>query len=187
MTQSEDDVLLHEVADAVGALMEFWGFKRVMGRVWTTLYLEGEPLAAPQICERLDISAGAASMTLTELEHWGVVARSRRPGDRREYFEAETDVWKMVSRVLRERELVQIERALEVFERARATIAARKYGVVEAFRARRKIERIAKLADLAKVGRTMLTAIVQQGKADLGPLMRFARAGMALAGGKRPE
>src|SRR5438128_4333212 len=117
---SEDDPHLHEVADAVGSLMEFWGFKRVMGRVWATLFLEGEPMAAPQICERLDISAGAASMTLGELEHWGVVVRSRRPGDRREYFEAETDVWKMVSRVLRERELVQIERALETFERARA-------------------------------------------------------------------
>src|SRR4051812_8297201 len=105
-----EEELLHEVADAVGALMEFWGFKRVMGRVWTLLYLEGEALAAPDICERLEISAGAASMTLGELEHWGVVVRTRRPGDRREYFEAETDVWKMVSRVLRERELQQIER-----------------------------------------------------------------------------
>ena len=178
---------LHEVADAVGALMEFWGFKRVMGRVWTTLYLEGEALPAPQICERLGISAGAASMTLADLEHWGVVARSRRPGDRREYFEAETDIWKMVSRVLRERELLQIERALEVFENASKAIAARKYGVVEAFRARRKVERIARLAELAKVGRNVLVAIVQQGKADLGPLMRFARAGMAFATGRRSE
>ena len=184
---SDQDPELHEVADAVGALMEFWGFKRVMGRVWTTLYLEGEPLPAPQICERLGISAGAASMTLAELEHWGVVRRSRRPGDRREYFEAETDVWKMVSRVLRERELSQIDRALQVFETASAAIAARKYGVVEAFRARRRIERIAKLADLAKVGRNLLVAIVQQGKADLSPLMRFARAGMALASKRREE
>ena len=61
--------LLHEVADAVGALMEFWGFKRVMGRIWTTLYLEGEALPAQEICDRLGISGGAASMTLSELEH----------------------------------------------------------------------------------------------------------------------
>src|SRR5829696_646179 len=104
----DEDALLHDVADAVGALMEFWGFKRIMGRIWTVLYLEGEAMAAQQICDRLGISAGAASMTLAELEHWAVVARSRRPGDRREYFEAETDIWKMVSRVLRERELLQI-------------------------------------------------------------------------------
>jgi len=182
---AEDDALLHEVADAVGALMEFWGFKRVMGRVWTTLYLEGEPISAPQICERLDISAGAASMTLAELEHWGVVARSRRPGDRREYFEAETDIWKMVSRVLRERELMQIQRALDVFERARAAISSRKYDVVDAFRARRKLERIEKLADLARVGKSLLMGIVQQGKVDIGPLMKFARAGLSLGPGKK--
>jgi DNA-binding transcriptional regulator GbsR (MarR family) len=172
---SEDVVPLQEVADAVGALMEFWGFKRVMGRLWATLYLEGEPLSAPELCDRLGISAGAASMTLAELEHWGVVVRSRRPGDRREYFEAETDIWKMVSRVLRERELVQIERALEVFERARAALTARKQGAVEAFQARRKADRIARLADLAKVGRSLVTAIVKQGKVDLGPLVKFTR------------
>src|SRR2546430_4278868 len=111
--------LLHEVADAVGALMEFWGFKRVMGRVWTLLYLRGEALSASELCDQLSISAGAASMALSELEHWSVVRRIRRQGDRREYFEAETDIWKMISRVLRERELSQIERALEVFDRAR--------------------------------------------------------------------
>src|SRR5438552_1803086 len=112
--------LLHEVADAVGALMEFWGFKRLMGRVWTLLFLRGEPLSAAELCEQLEISSGAASMTLSEMEHWGVVVRLRKPGDRREYFEAESDIWKMISRVMRERELMQIERALEVFERARS-------------------------------------------------------------------
>src|SRR6476469_8203988 len=101
--KEQERELIHEVADAVGALMEFWGFKRVMGRVWTLLYLRGEPLSAAELCEQLEISSGAASMTLAELEHWAVVRRSRKPGDRREYFEAESDVWKMISRVLRER------------------------------------------------------------------------------------
>jgi len=58
MREQERD-LLHEVADAVGALMEFWGFKRVMGRVWTILFLRGEPLSAAELCEQLEISTGA--------------------------------------------------------------------------------------------------------------------------------
>ena len=119
-SREQERELLHEVADTVGALMEFWGFKRTMGRVWTTLYLLGEPLSAAELCDGLAISTGAASMTLTELEHWGVVRRSRKPGDRREYFEAETDIWRMVSRVLRERELVQVERALAMLPAGRA-------------------------------------------------------------------
>lgn len=173
--------LLHEVADAVGALMEFWGFKRVMGRVWTLLYLRGEPLSAAELCDQLAISSGAASMTLAELEHWAVVRRSRKPGDRREYFEAETDIWKMISRVLRERELLQIERALEAFERAREQLP-RTGAPGEQGRLSQMAERVGRLADLAQVGRALLVAIVQQGKVDLGPLMRFATAA---AGQKR--
>src|SRR2546422_9425540 len=117
--REQEPDLLHEVADAVGALMEFWGFKRVMGRVWALLYLRGDALSASELCDQLSISSGAASMALSELEHWAVVRRIRKPGDRREYFEAETDIWQMISRGLRERELAQIERAVEVFERVR--------------------------------------------------------------------
>ena len=172
-TREEERELIHEVADAVGALMEFWGFKRVMGRLWAVLYLVGEPLSAAELCERLAISSGAASMTLADLERWGVVKRSRKPGDRREYFEAETDVWKMVSRVLRERELSQIESAVEIFDRARERLL-RAIPPGEQARVSRMAERIARLGDLARVGRGLLTAIVQQHKVDLGPLVRFA-------------
>ena len=172
-TEQERD-LIHEVADAVGALMEFWGFKRVMGRVWALLYLRGDALSASELCDQLSISSGAASMALTELEHWAVVRRIRRAGDRREYFEAETDIWKMISRVLRERELAQIERALEVFERVR-----QKLRTLPAPGERSRLDdiadRLGKLVDLTRVGRGLLTALVQQGRVDLGPLVRFAR------------
>ena len=59
------------VSDAVGRLMVLWGFKRNMGRVWTLLYLSDEPLAAHVLRERLQLSAGAISMTLSELARWG--------------------------------------------------------------------------------------------------------------------
>jgi DNA-binding transcriptional regulator GbsR (MarR family) len=171
---SRESELLHEVADAVGALMEFWGFKRIMGRIWSLLYLRGEPLSAAELCEELAISSGAASMSLSELEHWGVVRRLRQPGNRREYFEAETDIWRMVSRVLRERELMQIERALEVFDRAREQLL-RTAAPAERSRLDDIAERIARLADLARMGRALLGAVVAQGKVDLAPLMKFAR------------
>jgi DNA-binding transcriptional regulator GbsR (MarR family) len=171
---SRESELLHEVADAVGGLMEFWGFKRIMGRIWSLLYLRGEPLSAAELCQELAISTGAASMTLTELEHWGVVRRLRPPGNRREYFEAETDIWRMVSRVLRERELTQIERALDVFDRVREQLV-RGASPSEKSRLDEVAERIGRLADLARMGRGLLGAAVAQGKIDLMPLMRFAR------------
>ncbi|MBZ0235766.1 MAG: hypothetical protein K8M05_25790, partial [Deltaproteobacteria bacterium] len=107
-----------KVADAVGGLMEGWGFKRNMGRVWALLYLEGAPLSAADMGERLSLSTGAMSMLLTELQQWSVVKKTWVPGERRDYYEAETSIWKMVSRVLRERELRWIRDAAEQFAAA---------------------------------------------------------------------
>lgn len=169
-TRAGEQELLHDVADAVGGLMELWGFKRVLGRLWAVLYVEAEPLSAAELTERLDLSVGAVSMGLGELERWGVVRRLRRAGDRREFFEAETDVWKMVSRVLRERELSEVEHATGIFERAKASLAAPGASP----RMKRMSERVGKLADLARLGGTLLGAMLDQGRLDASPLMRFA-------------
>ena len=106
------------VSDSVGRLMELWGFKRNMGRVWTVLYLASEPLSARQLRERLQLSSGAVSMTLTELSRWGVVHKIWVQGDRRDFYAAEANIWKMISRVIRERERAEISQAIEAFEDA---------------------------------------------------------------------
>src|SRR4051812_39133397 len=119
-------------ADAIGDIIEHWGFRKVLGRVWTVLFVAAEPLPAAVIGERLSMSAGAVSMSLTELQRWGVVHRVWRPGERREFFEAETDFWRMISKVFDERERLlsnsvraRLERATELLERAPQTEAVR--------------------------------------------------------------
>lgn len=98
--------------------MEFWGFKAVMGRLWAILYLSPQPLAAAELGERLSLSAGSVSMALADLQKWGVVKKAWRPGERRDYYEPETSIWKMVSRVFRERELAKVREAVEAFQDA---------------------------------------------------------------------
>jgi DNA-binding transcriptional regulator GbsR (MarR family) len=103
-------------ADAVGALLLLWGFKRQMGRVWTVLFLSDRPLTAAETCERLGISTGLLSMTLADLRAWGAVRTVTVPGERRERYEAEVQVWRMVLRVLGSRERGALDEALRVFE-----------------------------------------------------------------------
>ena len=62
MAQSVDPAVL-KVADAVGALIESWGFKRNMGRMWAVLYLDDHPLTAADLGERLGLSTGAVSLS----------------------------------------------------------------------------------------------------------------------------
>jgi len=160
------------VSDAVGRLMVLWGFKRNMGRVWTLLYLSDEPLAAHVLRERLQLSAGAISMTLSELARWGVVRKVFRQGDRHDYYEAESSLWKMISRVLRERERAEVVLAIEAFEDALAALARREEDT-RSPRTRVQLERIAQLLELAQLGRTMLDAVIDNARLDASWLPRF--------------
>jgi DNA-binding transcriptional regulator GbsR (MarR family) len=157
-----------EVAETVGRLMHFWGFKRPMGRTWTVLYLSPSPLSAADLADRLSMSAGGISMTLSALETWGCVERIWVPGERREYFRAEPDIWKMVQRVLARRELALVHEFGEALGRARdamggdAGSAGRAEGDPDAF----KLDRLQRLAHLAGVGETLLQALVAGNTVD---------------------
>jgi HTH-type transcriptional regulator, glycine betaine synthesis regulator len=166
------------VADAVGSLMELWGFRRQLGRIWAVLFLSDRPLAAPDLCDRLRISTGLLSMSLAELRYWSVVRSVEVPGDRKEHFEAETNVWRLVARVLREREKRAVEEALATFERAladvRGALADVDPGVKAAARFRAK--RLELLADLSRAALNVLRLLVDSARADIGPLKALSEA-----------
>jgi DNA-binding transcriptional regulator GbsR (MarR family) len=171
----ESQQAILRVADMIGGLMEFWGFKRNMGRMWCVLFLESEPLSAQDLCQRLSLSTGAVSMTLGELQKWGVVRKAWVPGQRRDYFEPETDIWKMVSRVFRERELREIQASIETFAGALKTIAERE--AAASGPEREKLEfirtRMTELRELARIAEKLLDAMLQGESIDASPLALF--------------
>ncbi len=150
------------VADAIGDVIEFWGFRKVLGRVWAVLFLASEPLSADELAERLQVSAGSMSSALTELQRWGVVVRVPRVGERKERFEAETDFWKMISRVLSDRERSLIRSVRERLERAAVLLreSERSPG------ARRARARLTQLIAFTKIGESVIEATLMTRKAD---------------------
>lgn len=106
------------VVEAVGTVIEFWRFKRNQGRVWALLYLRGRELTALELQDALALSKGAVSMVTRELEQWGVVARVRSHQDAAWHFRAETDLMKMVGRVIEEREAKLVHGVKADLERA---------------------------------------------------------------------
>jgi HTH-type transcriptional regulator, glycine betaine synthesis regulator len=169
----EDWVL--KVADSIGALMEFWGFKRAMGRMWAVLYLSQQPMTAQELGDRLTMSAGAVSMALAELTKWGVVKKTWKPGDRRDWFEPETSIWKMVSRVYRERELVMVRAAIETFELAIRAVGQERGGARPDEKKRMKFiqDRLQSLLGLARIGEALLSSIVEGQRIDPTPIKTF--------------
>ncbi|MBK6690963.1 MAG: ArsR family transcriptional regulator [Myxococcales bacterium] len=162
------------VGDVVGRLIEFWGFKRNMGRVWTVLYLSPEPMSAEDLRHSLMLSSGAVSMTLGELSRWGVVRKVWVQGERKDFYTAEVQLWKMISRVYSEREKAEIGSAIEAF-----TEALRSLDAIEASDAATKArvalqrERIGNLLELAKLGRQLLDVLLSTARLDAEPLVKF--------------
>ncbi|MBL1216135.1 MAG: hypothetical protein D8M59_01420 [Planctomycetes bacterium] len=95
-----------------GEMGTSWGIPRTMAEVHALLYLAGEPLCTDDIMDRLHISRGSASMSVRSLLDWGVLSRVHKRGDRKEYFQAEQDVWRMFRTILRERKRREIDPVL---------------------------------------------------------------------------
>lgn len=88
---------------AWGQMASSWGISRTMAEVHALLYITGEPLCTDDVMDRLQISRGNASMSVRALLDWGIVSRTHKRGDRKEYFAAESDIWSMFRAVVRER------------------------------------------------------------------------------------
>lgn len=163
------------LSDALGRLMEFWGFKRHMGRIWTVLYLSDEPLGATELRDKLQLSAGSVSMALNELLRWGVVKKIWVHGQRRDHFVAESNLWKMISRVFRERELVEVLEAIGAMESALASLDEKLNSKDPAVRERAATQRarIERLLDLARLGRRLIEGLLDTARLDAVPLTRF--------------
>lgn len=86
-----------------GQMAGAWGISRTMAEVHALLFIVGEPMCTDDVMERLQISRGNASMSLRALLDWGIIERSHKRGDRKEYFSAEQDVWALFRAIVRER------------------------------------------------------------------------------------
>ena len=163
------------VSDAVGRLIEFWGFKRNMGRLWAVLYLTTEPLGAEELRAMLKLSSGAVSMTLSELSRWGVVRKVWVQGERKDFYTAEVQLWRMISRVLGEREKAEVLSAIDAFQEALAALDRHPRPHDTKTRAKLDLqrERIGQLLELAKLGKGLIETLIAAARLDASPLVRF--------------
>lgn len=175
MRTSQEHEILDVFADTIGQLMEFWGFKHIMGSLWGIIFTSPRPLSAPELCERLGVSTGAISMALRDLQLWGAVHRVSLKDSRKDHYVAEQNIWKLVSRVLSEREGRRIDFATENLARSvQALREARKNAQGEkADELDFQIERVEQMEDMAKLGKQLLGLLLMSAKVDVTPLQRL--------------
>jgi len=116
MTTPAPDTV-QQFVEAWGAMGALWGINRSVARVHALLMATEGHLSLEEIAERLQISKGNASMSLRELRTFGVVRQVEVPGDRRDFYVTEPDVWTMFFRILKERKRREFDPALEAIHR----------------------------------------------------------------------
>ena len=97
-----------------GALGTQWGINRTMAQIHALLMTAPLAMTTDEVMDDLEISRGNAHTNLKELVAWGLVKAVVKKGERRDFFEAEKDVWQIFTIVARERKRREIEPALAI-------------------------------------------------------------------------
>ena len=94
-----------------GEMGNQWGVNRSVAQIQALLYLSERALTAEQIAETLVMARSNVSNSLKELLGWRLIRRVPVMGDRRDHYEAETDLWEMVTRIAQGRKEREIDPA----------------------------------------------------------------------------
>jgi DNA-binding transcriptional regulator GbsR (MarR family) len=93
-----------------------WGINRTMAQIHALLLVSPEPLSAEDVMEQLSISRGNVNMNLRELIDWGLVEKVIIAGERKEFFSAEKDIWKVACQIIKERKKRELDLLLPVLK-----------------------------------------------------------------------
>lgn len=100
-----------------GAFGTHWGINRTMAQIHALLLISPDPITQDDIMEELNISRGNTNMNIRELINWGLVERVILTGERKEYFSAEKDIWKVVKQIVKERKKRELEPMLQLLDK----------------------------------------------------------------------
>ncbi|MER3497333.1 MAG: transcriptional regulator [Chitinophagaceae bacterium] len=131
-----------------GAFGTHWGINRTMAQIHALLLVSPDPITQDDIMEELNISRGNANMNIRELINWGLVERVILTGERKEYFSAEKDIWKVVKQIVKERKKRELEPMLKLLDQLEEVEGDKRDKAVKEFvEIMSSIKRLGKQAD----------------------------------------
>ena len=154
-----------------GAFGPNWGINRTMAQIHALLLTSPDPLTQDDIMTELNISRGNTNMNIRELINWGLVERVIIPGERKEYFSAEKDIWKVVRQIVKERKKRELEPMLQLLDRLEDVEGDKRDRAVKTF--------VDTVGGIKKLGRqadkTLDTLIRAEESWFMGSLMKLLR------------
>ena len=97
-----------------GAFGTQWGINRTMAQIHALLLISTAPVTQDDIMEQLTISRGNVNMNIRDLIGWGLVERIIVSGERKEYFTADKNIWKVATQIIKERKKRELDPMLKL-------------------------------------------------------------------------
>jgi DNA-binding transcriptional regulator GbsR (MarR family) len=85
----------------IATMCDDFGLNRFVAQIYAVLYLSDKPLSLDEIAEKLGASKGNVSINIRELVKWGAVKNVWVKGSRKDFYEAELDIKKVISNKLK--------------------------------------------------------------------------------------
>ena len=104
--------LKQDFTEGLSQISRFWGFPKGMGAIFAVLYISPIPLSLDEIVQQTGLTKGAISTEVRTLARMGLVHRSSKLADRRDYYEAESDFYKSIRSILKERQNSEFDSAI---------------------------------------------------------------------------
>jgi len=111
MTQNLEPIK-NELVEGLSGISAFWGFPKGMGAIFAMLYISPNPLSLDELVEQTGLTKGAISTNTRALSRMGLIRPVTRLGDRKDYYEAETDFYRAIRAILKERQSSEFDRAV---------------------------------------------------------------------------
>ena len=105
--------LKQDFTEGLSQISRFWGFPKGMGAIFAVLYISPTPLSLDEIVQQTGLTKGAISTEVRTLARMGLVHRSSKLADRKDYYEAESDFYKSIRSILKERQNSEFDRVLQ--------------------------------------------------------------------------
>ncbi len=165
------------ILEGLGQLADYFGYNQIMGKMYGALLLSPQPMSLDALLDHLDVSKASVSMNMRTLENMGMAREVWVRHDRRKYYEAESDLWKILTNVLGGRELREVNTAIEELEigidnlgKAMSSMTADDQQLAQFY-----IERLRKIKSSFHFARLVLNSILNQSekKIDIGTVTRF--------------
>src|SRR5262245_16682482 len=152
-----------------GAFGTHWGINRTMAQIHALLLVSPDPITQDDMMEELNISRGNTNMNIRELINWGLVERLIMPGERKEYFTAEKDIWKVVKQIVKERKKRELEPMLQLLDKLEEVEGDKREKDVKTF-----IDTISSIKKLGKQADKTLDIMIKAEESwFLGVMMKF--------------